>query len=246
MCLVTLDFQSAFNNISHEYMYGVLRRYKYGTRITGAITSLYEHATSCVSINGSYTKDFQLGRSIRQGCPLSTLLYALAVNPFLLLIHKHMAGIRMAQQCAVACVAYADDITVIINNEKESHTLTHLIACYKEASGAKINWIKTKALPIGNWDRTRPLAGLRYTSEATILGTTFGSNISAAVESTWYKKLQQLHAGVRDQNNCRLDIQQRIWACNTWVLAKLWFAAQVLPITTKYTSTITSYITKII
>jgi hypothetical protein len=46
MCLVTLDFQSAFNNISHEYMYAVLRRYKYGTRITVAITSLYEHATS--------------------------------------------------------------------------------------------------------------------------------------------------------------------------------------------------------
>jgi hypothetical protein len=105
------------------------------------------------------------------------------------------------------------DITVIINNEKESHTLNHLIASYEEASGAKINWFKTKALPTGNWDRTRPLAGLRYSSEATILGITFGSNIPAAVASTWNKKLQQLHVGVRDQNIRRLDLQQIIWVC---------------------------------
>jgi hypothetical protein len=195
MCLAALDFQSAFNNISYEYLYKVLDRYKYGARIRGFIATLYENATSSISINGRYTKDFKLGRSIRQGCPLSTLLYALAINPFLMLLHKHLNGIRLSKHCAVACIGYADDITVIINNEREGRILTNLIATYETASGAKINWSKTKALPIGEWDCTQALENMSYKAEAKILGITFGGNIIASVKITWNQKLQQLNEG---------------------------------------------------
>jgi hypothetical protein len=87
---------------------------------------------------------------------------------------------------------------------------------------------------------------MRYTSEAKILGITFGVNIAASVKSTWSQKLQQLHEGVPDQNIIRLDLQQRIWMCQTWLLAKLWYAAQVLPIMPQHTNTVTSYVTKVI
>jgi hypothetical protein len=124
-----LDFKNVFNNISQEYLYGVLRKYNYGTKVTRAIISfLYEHASSCVSINGRFTNDFHLRSSIRQSCPLSSILYALAVNPFPMLINEHLSGIRIGQRRTVACLAYADDITIVINNERDLQILIRLIA----------------------------------------------------------------------------------------------------------------------
>jgi hypothetical protein len=87
---------------------------------------------------------------------------------------------------------------------------------------------------------------MRYTSEAKILGITFEVNIAAAVKSTWTQKLQQLHEGIRDQNIRRFDLPHRRRMCHTWLLAKLWYVAQVLPITPQYTNTITSYVIKVI
>jgi hypothetical protein len=184
-CLITLDFKSAFNNISHKYLYGALRKYNYGTKITGAIMSLYARASSCVSINGRFTTEFQLRRSIRQGCPLSSILYALVINPLFTLINEHLSGLRIGQRRKVACVAYADDITVIINNERDLQTLTRLITTYEKATGATINWNKTKALPLGHWNTVMPLVGIKFTNEATILGITFGHDIHTTIESTW-------------------------------------------------------------
>jgi hypothetical protein len=105
ICLITLDFKSAFDNISHEYLHGLLREYRYGADITTAIVSLYEHATSRIAINGRYTSDFQLKCSIRQGCPLSSISNELAVNPFILLLNKHPQGLQIDHQHTVACVA---------------------------------------------------------------------------------------------------------------------------------------------
>jgi hypothetical protein len=95
ICLATLDFTKAFDNISHEYLQGLLETYKYGTGITREILSLYKQATSRITINGHSTSDLQKRCSIRQGCLLSSVLYALAVNPFLLLLNKHLQGIKI-------------------------------------------------------------------------------------------------------------------------------------------------------
>jgi retron-type reverse transcriptase len=200
ICLITLDFKSAFDNISHKYLYGLLREYRYGAGITRAIVSLYEHATSHVAING-HTSDFQLKRSIRLGCPLSSILYALAVNPFILLLNKHLQGLQIDQQHTTACVAYADDSTVVINNKRDLQILHRLISIYEKATGARINWEKTKGLPIGNWDRQRQLLGIQYTSVATILVITFGADIPTSVEHTWTRKIHQTHGSVKDHHS---------------------------------------------
>ena len=142
----------------------MLREYRYGAGITRAIVSLYEHATSRVAING------------RQ----SSILYALAVNPFILLLNKHLQGLQIDHQNTVVCVAYADDNTIVITNKRDLQILQRLITIYEKATGARINWEKAKALPIGNWDRKQQLLGIQYTTVATILGITFGTYVGGA------------------------------------------------------------------
>jgi hypothetical protein len=51
------------------------------------VTSLYREATSTIKINGVPSPDFQLQRSVRQGCPLAPDLFILATN-----VLGHMLG----------------------------------------------------------------------------------------------------------------------------------------------------------
>ncbi len=41
---------------------------------------LYEGKTARVQVNGTNTKKFEIQRSVRQGCPLSMLLYVIAIE----------------------------------------------------------------------------------------------------------------------------------------------------------------------
>jgi hypothetical protein len=51
MCVLTLDFQQAFNKASHEYLFTILRSYGLRTRFVSLIRNLYTGATSSVHIN---------------------------------------------------------------------------------------------------------------------------------------------------------------------------------------------------
>jgi hypothetical protein len=89
-----------------------------------AIMSLYENATSRVNINGHYTGDISIKCSIRQGCPLSSLLYAMILDPFLNLLHTRLRGLKIGtEKRKITCVAYADDVSVIIRDTRDIHTL---------------------------------------------------------------------------------------------------------------------------
>jgi len=129
LCVVSLDFHAAFDKISHAYLQEILRAYGFGNLFVDRIMGLYRNATSEVQINGFRSHPIPIRRSIRQGCPLSMLLYALCLNPLLHLLDEKLTGIRIGRGSAkIVAVAYADDVTIILttpSDERKNHyTLT--------------------------------------------------------------------------------------------------------------------------
>ena len=53
------------------------------------IKTCYTNIESCVKVNGYTSIYFNLSRGIRQGCPISTLLYVLVANIWLKLFGKN-------------------------------------------------------------------------------------------------------------------------------------------------------------
>ena len=74
-CVLSLDFKDAFDRVAHEYLYGVLKHYGATDWLVERIRALYDTATSQAQINGFLSKSVPLQRSVRQGCPLSMLLF---------------------------------------------------------------------------------------------------------------------------------------------------------------------------
>ena len=77
---VFLDFEKAFDSIEWCYLQKCLEAFNFGPQLRQWITVLYNNIPSCVLNNGFATKHFNLSRGVRQGCPLSGILFVNGVE----------------------------------------------------------------------------------------------------------------------------------------------------------------------
>jgi len=117
LCILSLDFTEAFDRFAHRYLFKLLTKYGFSTKFI----ALYNHAQSSIHINGHKKGPIPIQCSVRQGFPMSTLLFALSLNPFLILMYKKITGIRIGRRTRTAMVAYADDITLFDRNIPSRH-----------------------------------------------------------------------------------------------------------------------------
>jgi len=70
-------------------------------------------------VNGELTEKIEIKRSIRQGCPLSMLLFAIAIEPLAIKIKQNdnIEGITIPNQMTqIKLFKHADDCTAITTN----------------------------------------------------------------------------------------------------------------------------------
>ena len=84
-----LDFKKAFDTVSHEFLNSVLSKFEFWESFKNWVKTMYKNTESCVINNGWLSKPFQINRGIRQGCPLSALLFLLVVEILAVQIRKH-------------------------------------------------------------------------------------------------------------------------------------------------------------
>ena len=78
--VVFLDFQKAFDTVNHNFLHATLEKINFGNSFIKWVRTIYSKAESCLSNNGWTSKPFVIQRGIRQGCPLSALLFLLVVE----------------------------------------------------------------------------------------------------------------------------------------------------------------------
>jgi hypothetical protein len=160
MCILSLDLSEAFDRVAHEYLYGALGKYGFDGWVIDRIRKMYDGATSVAQINGYVSREIPIRRSIRQGCPLSMLRFALCIDPFIRRIEEAIRQCRRNMHGhREVIVAYADDVTVILRSPAELPAVDKVISEFESASGALLNTSKSKALGIGAWDKTKKLGG---------------------------------------------------------------------------------------
>ena len=112
---------------------------------------LYTDISSCVINNGFASPFFKLKRGVRQGCPLSGLLFVLAIELLALAIKNDplIQGISVGKQ-EIKLSQYADDTTVFVRNTSSVEALLRLLDKFKNCSGLEINAHKSEALWLGS------------------------------------------------------------------------------------------------
>ncbi|MCO5552223.1 hypothetical protein L7F22_005735 [Adiantum nelumboides] len=83
---VQLDLEKAFDHVSWSFLAELMHTMGFGPRMFRLIYTLSLGSVSRIMINGGATSPVSLTRSLRQGCPLSPLLFALVTHPMLTLL----------------------------------------------------------------------------------------------------------------------------------------------------------------
>src|ERR1700732_929651 len=114
--IIALDQEKAYDKISHDYLWRTLKKYNLPDNFIRTVCSLYGSAETVVILNGTISKPFQVSRGVRQGDPLSCLLFNLAIEPLANLIRKsNLQGFQIPRlNDNLKTTLFADDTTVFL------------------------------------------------------------------------------------------------------------------------------------
>ncbi|CAM5082832.1 unnamed protein product [Natator depressus] len=150
--LLSLDQEKAFNRVDHRYLLNTLRAFGFGPQFVGFLRVLYASAECLVKLTWTLTDPVSFGRGVRQGCPLSGQLYALAIEPFLCLLCRRLTGLVLREpELRLVLSVYADDVLLVVQDSGDVARVEACQAIYSAASSARVNWVKSSGLAVGDW-----------------------------------------------------------------------------------------------
>ena len=80
LCIAWLDLANAFGSVPHDALVATLAAYGVGDHMVGIVKDLLTNLTSAVACSTGLTEEIPVLSGIRQGCPISGLLFNLYIN----------------------------------------------------------------------------------------------------------------------------------------------------------------------
>ena len=190
--MIALDQEKAYDKIKHDYLWKVLEQYGIPNHFVQTVKSLYNIAYTSVFINGISSTPFKVNRGVRQGDPLSCLLFDIAIEPLAETLRKSdLTGFKLpGNNKRIIATLFADDTTVYLSKEDDFGHLTEILDTWCLASGARFNINKTEIIPIGSHDYRDTLRTNRLMDGMT--GTMIPRHIKIAVEGEPIRSLGAL------------------------------------------------------
>lgn len=148
--ILSLDAEKAFDRVEWEYLFYVLNKFGLSSGFVEWIKLLYASPVASVNTNGIKSSLFNLHRGTRQGCPLSPLLFALAVEPLAIWLRSEnrFEGITRHGQLHKLSF-YADDLLLYISNPASSiPIILDIFKKFGKYSGYKLNLTKSDYIPV--------------------------------------------------------------------------------------------------
>ena len=207
--------------------------FNFGPDIIQWVKTFYTDVISCVTNNGYASNFFQLQRGVRQGCPLSGILFVMCIEILAKQIKNdpNIQGIRVGAK-EIKISQYADDTTVFVQNGKSVEHLIETLKIFELCSGLKINTEKTEAIWLGSWrNRKDALFGFNWPEKPiNALGIFFSYDEEANRNLNFEQKLASLEKTLNFWERRKLTLLGRITIIKTLGLSKLIYNCSVLAV----------------
>lgn len=155
LVILKLDFEKAFDRIEHGAMLNIMEKKGFGAKWLSWMKMIFHSGTSAVLLNGCPGKVFHCKRGVRQGDPLSPLLFVLAADLLQSLINKAKdqgllnPPLPLLYSSDFPILQYADDTLVIMEGcSRQLLFLKALLNSFASSTGLKINFGKSMMVPI--------------------------------------------------------------------------------------------------
>lgn len=153
--ILKLDYEKAFDRVNWDFLFEVLEYRGFDRKWINWIRLLVTGCSLGVMVNGEDSHFFKPGKGLRQGDPLSPLLFNLIGDAFSRMLDR--AGRKNLVQGVlgefreggIMSLQYADD-TILFSNANESFLLNlkHIIMWFEQVSGMRVNFHKSEVLTL--------------------------------------------------------------------------------------------------
>ena len=241
--IISLDQEKAFDRIEHNFLKIVLKKFNFPSNFINWFNIIYTDIESKVLVNGTFTPNFKILRSVRQGCSLSMFLYVLGLEPLIFKINANtlIQGIKLPNlHKQIKSLQHADDTIVIIKNTNSYNKLQEETKDYSKNSGSKINNDKTEILAFGNWDQLKmQISDALFKTNIKVYGIIYGEN---EIKENFEPKIQKIKQRTHKWNKHHFNILERIIILKTYIFSLLQYTMLFIELPQNYTKMINSII----
>ena len=237
LTILALDAEKAFDQIEWYYLFEALNRFNLGDKFLSLIKLIYKNPTAQILTNRTISAQFGLQRGTRQGCPLSPLIFALAIEPLAQcirlnpLIHGYNTN-GTTNKISL----YADDILLYITQPQITiPALLDTINLFGTFSGYRINWNKSVLMPV----HTNNLALLESfpfkisRDKFTYLGIEITRHYSSLFQANFTPLIETLRTKIQFWDTLPISLIGRINAIKMIFLPQLIYLFQNIPVLVK-------------
>lgn len=190
---------------------------------------------AAVQTNNCISDYFEVKRGTRQGSPLSSSLFCLAIKPLATAIRMEndFPGVQLAG-VDHKLMLYADDILLFVSEPDRSlPSLFRIIQSFSHVSGYRVNWSKSEALPLTAYcpatvfqpgDFQWPIQGIKY------LGILFPPQLKDLVKVNYDPVIQKISCDINRWETLNLSMVGKVNVVKTNCVPKINYLIPSLPL----------------
>ena len=175
--------------------------------------------------NGNDKAQFKILDGLRQGCPLSPLLYAICTGPLIkkITMSKHLNGID-TRGFNLRIRMYADDVVLFVKDGNDFQILMSIFKLFEEAANQSINLQKSFILQMNTkinqdlFEEIDRAVGIKY----------LGVYLSTDEVDNWKDLIIKLKNRINMWKKYNISILGRVKIAKTCLLSLFWYRAQFI------------------
>ena len=144
--VMTIDLRDAFGSLPHEFIGHTVKAMNLPDVLILPIMDSYHRSTTYVQVGSEKSGDIRVRRGVKQGCPLSPLLFNMCLNPLLDYLEKSNSGYHLENGRCIAAQAYADDICLFAESREAMQRLIEIVERFSTYACLSINASKCKSM----------------------------------------------------------------------------------------------------
>jgi hypothetical protein len=162
--ILKLDFEKAYDKVKWKFLFECLSARGFSKKWCNWIEMMVSGGTVSVKLNNMISPYIKSFKGVRQGDPLSPLLFNFVADGLARMVHKAQSNgllcglISHIVDNGVAIFQYADDTIICLKHDLEgARNMKLLLYMYELMAGLKINFHKSKIITINDEENLAPV-----------------------------------------------------------------------------------------